>query len=143
MEWLAKAITQATKSADEFTMDDWQVPCLKSLISWSRKQFDQVHPQLVSWLASVRQQLKAATAHQPTPPTDAARPADVTCNCQYCGQLNAFLADSTSKVGRIPAREDLRQHLIGMIDRHQCDVAHSLERKGSPFSLVLTKTTGS
>jgi hypothetical protein len=37
----------------------------------------------------------------------------------------------------------MRQHLIGMIGRHACDVKHALERKGSPYSLVLTKTTGS
>ena len=35
------------------------------------------------------------------------------------------------------------QHLISIIDRHQCDVKHSLERKGNPYSLVLTKTSGS
>ena len=48
-----------------------------------------------------------------------------------------------NEVGRIPAREEMRQHLIDTIDRHQCDVKHSLERKGSPYSLVLTKTSGS
>ena len=53
------------------------------------------------------------------------------------------MADPANEVGRIPAREDMRQHLIGMIGRHQCDVHHALERKGSPYSLVLTKTTGS
>ena len=37
----------------------------------------------------------------------------------------------------------MRGHLIDMIGRHQCDVKHALERKGSPYSLVLTKTTGS
>ena len=66
-----------------------------------------------------------------------------TCKCQYCAQLKAFLADPANEVGRIAAREDMRQHLIGIIDRHQCDVKHALERKGSPYSLVLTKTTGS
>ena len=103
-----------------------------------------VPPQLLlSWLASVRQKLEAATAREPAPPADWARPADVACTCQYCAQLKAFLADPANEVGRIPAREDIRQHLIGMIDRHQCDVRHALERKGSPYSLVLTKTTGS
>ena len=63
--------------------------------------------------------------------------------CQYCAQLKGFLADVALEVGRISAREDMRRHLIDMIDRHQCDVKHSLERKGSPYSLVLTKTTGS
>jgi hypothetical protein len=128
---------------DEFSLDDCQVPSLKALVSWSRKQLGVVHPHLLSWLASVRQKLESATASQPAPPPDWARPAGVACTCQYCAQLNAFLADPANEVGRIPAREDMRQHLIGMISGHACDVKHALERQGSPYSLVLTKTTGS
>jgi hypothetical protein len=67
----------------------------------------------------------------------------VACSCQYCAQLKAFLADPAREVGRIPAREDMRHHLISMIDRHACDVKHTLECKGSPYSLVLSKTSGS
>src|SRR5271157_664718 len=97
--------------------------------------------------ALTRQQLQAPATkirhRRWVPPTDWARPADLACECQYCAQLKAFLADPANEVGRIPAREDMRQHLIGIIDRHQCDVKHSLERKGSPYSLVLTKTSGS
>ena len=142
-EDLSRVIQFVESSPDEFSLDDCQVPCLKSLMPWSQKQFGLVHPQLVSWLASVRQKLESATARQPAPPADWARPADVACTCQYCAQLKAFLADPANEVGRIPAREDMRQHLIGMIGRHHCDVKHALERKGSPYSLVLTKTTGS
>ena len=142
-EDLSHVIHFVEESPDEFSLDDCQVPCLKSLIPWSQKQFGSVHPQLVSWLVSVRQKLESATAQHPVPPPDWARPADVACECEYCAQLKAFLADPANEVGRIPAREDMRQHLIGIIDRHQCDVKHSLERKGSPYSLVLTKTTGS
>jgi hypothetical protein len=142
-EDLSHVIHFVQESPDEFSLDDCQVPCLKSLIPWSRKQFGSVLPQLVSWLVSVRQKLESATVKHPLPPTDWARPADLACECQYCAQLKAFLADPANEVGRIPAREDMRQHLIDIIDRHQCDVKHSLERKGSPYSLVLTKTSGS
>ena len=142
-EDLSRVICFAQESPDEFSLDDCQVPSLKSLIPWSRQLFGSIQPQLMSWLDSVRQQLESAIASRPVPPADWSRPADVACKCQCCTQLNAFLADSVNEVGRIPAREDMRQHLIGMIDRHQCDVKHALERKGSPFSLVLTKTSGS
>jgi hypothetical protein len=113
------------------------------LIPWSQKQFGSAHPQLASWLVSVRQQLESVTAKRPVPPTDWARSADAACNCQYCAQLKAFLADPANEIGRIQAREDRRQHLIDIIGRHQCDVKYALERKGSPYSLVLTKTSGS
>lgn len=142
-EDLSRVIRFVESSPDEFSLDDCQVPSLKSVVLWSQKQFGLVHPHLMSWLASVRQKLESATARQPAPPADWARPADVACRCQFCAQLNAFLADPANEVGRIPAREDMRQHLIGMIGRHDCDVKHALERKRSPFSLVLTKTTGS
>lgn len=140
---LSRVIQFVESSPKEFTLDDCQVPSLKSLVQWSQKRFGVVHPHVLSWLASVRQQLEAATARQPAPPGDWARPADVACTCPYCARLKAFLADLANEVGRIPAREDLRHHLIGMINQHQCDVKYALERKGSPYSLVLTKTTGS
>jgi hypothetical protein len=140
---LTRVIRFVQKTPDEFRLDECQVPSLKLLIPWSQKQFGQVHPQLTAWLASVRQQLESATARQPQPLTDWARPADVDCTCQYCAQLKAYLADPANEVGRIAAREDRRQHLIDMIRRHECDVRHTLERKGSPHCLVFTKTTGS
>jgi len=142
-EDLSRVIQFVQQSPDAFGLDDCQVPSLKSLIPWSRQQFGSVPPQLSVWLASVRQRLESATAKKPIPPADWARPADLACNCQSCAQIKTFLADPMNKVGRIPAREDLRQHLIGIIERHQCDVNYALERKGSPYSLVLTKTTGS
>ena len=49
-------------------LDDCQVPGLKLLVPWSRQRFGSVHPQLVAWLASVRQQLELATAKKPAPP---------------------------------------------------------------------------
>ena len=134
-EDLSRVLHFVEQSPDAFSLDDCQVPGLKSLIPWSRQQFGSVPPQLASWLASVRRRLESATAQKPEPPTDWARPADVACNCQYCAQLKAFLADPANEVGRIPAREDMRQHLIGIIDRHQCDVKHTLGAQGEPLFL--------
>lgn len=142
-EGLTRVIHFVQKSPDEFGLDDCQVPCLKSLVPWSKQQFGSVHPQLASWLVAIREKLESATAKRPAAPTDWARPANVDCKCRHCVQLSTFLADPASEVGRIPAREDMRRHLIGMIDQHQCDVKYAVERKGSPFSLVLTKTAGS
>jgi hypothetical protein len=132
-EDLSHVIHFVQASPDEFSLDDCQVPCLKSLIPWSQKQSGSVRPQLVSWLIAVRQQLESATARQPVPPTDWARPAEVACKCQYCAQLKAFLADPANEVGRIPAREDMRQHLIGIIAGHQCDVNMHWSARAAPI----------
>ena len=140
---LSRVIAFVQESPDDFRLHECPAPALKSLIPWSQGRFGSVHPQLASWLGAVRQELESATAEHPTPPTDWSRPADVDCKCRYCAELNTFLADPAREIGRIPAREDMRQHVIGHIHRHQCDVKHTVERKGSPYSLVLTKTKGS
>jgi hypothetical protein len=36
-----------------------------------------------------------------------------------------------------------RQHLHRVIDSHRCDCTHVTERRGSPQTLVCTKTTAS
>lgn len=140
---LSRVIEFVEGLPDAFSFDDDQVPSLQALVPWSLKRFGVVHPRLRAWLTSVRQKLELATASPPAPPADWARPAEVACACPYCARLNAFLADPANAVGRIPAREDMRRHLIDKMAMHSCDVKHVLERKGSPYSLVLTKTTGS
>lgn len=140
---LQRLIAFVQARPDDFDLDICLVPCLKEVIPWASQQCGVIPTPLRDWLNSVRQHLAAATASPPQPPTDLARPAPVTCACRYCAQLNSFLSDPLQDVGRIPAREDIRQHVIGEISRHQCDVKHTLDRHGSPYSLVLTKTTGS
>lgn len=142
-EDLARVLQVIEQSPETFTLDHGQVPALLSLIPWSRKRFGEVPPRLTAWLASVRRRLEAATARRPEPPTNWARPAELSCTCEYCKQLRAFLTDPASEVGRIAAREDRRRHLTHVINQDRCDVKTREERKGSPYSLVLTKTTGS
>lgn len=142
-EDFARVIRFVQESPDDFRLQAGLVPSLKTLVPWAKKRYGAVPPPLQEWLDSVREQLEALTAQAPEPPSDWTRPAEVSCKCEYCAQLKAFLADPENEVGRIPAREDIRRHLMDTINRHNCDVKHELERKGSPFSLVLTKTTGS
>jgi hypothetical protein len=142
-EDLSRVIGFVQSSPQTFRLDECQVPVLKTLVPWSQKRFGSVPPQLASWLEDVRRQLESATASRPAPPADWRRPATITCKCQFCEKLTAFLDDPASETTRIPAAERSRQHLIDMIGQGQCDVKHSLERKGSPYSLVLTKTAAS
>ncbi len=142
-EELSRLVGFVREPANAFNFDDFQVPCLKSLIPWTRKTLGEVPPPLATWLQAARAQLESATAQAPAPPPDWARPSDVKCACRYCVQLRSFLADPTQAAGRIAAAESARTHLISTIQHRQCDVKHALERKGSPFSLVLTKSLGS
>ncbi|QDU24211.1 2OG-Fe(II) oxygenase [Urbifossiella limnaea] len=139
----ARVIRYVRESPSDFTLDYGQVPALKELVPWSRERFGSVYPPLRAWLDAVRAELERATAAEPTPPADWARPATVECRCNFCTQLNTFLADPAAGVGRIPAGEDSRRHVIQQVERHRSDVTHRLERTGRPYTLVLTKTTGS
>jgi hypothetical protein len=94
-------------------------------------------------LEHCRTELRAATAHPIEPPADWAREAGLDCNCEDCKALRQFLRDPAQRVGRFPLRKDRRQHLHQQIDRHQCDCTHVTERRGSPQTLVCTKTQGS
>ncbi len=88
-------------------------------------------------------ELRAATARPIEPPTDWSRPAELKCKCEDCRMLSRFLQDPEQKVGRFPLRKERRQHLHGQIDAHRCDCTHVTERRGSPQTLVCTKTQAS
>ena len=53
------------------------------------------------------------------------------------------IRDPEQRVGRFPLRKDRRQHLHQQIDKHRLDLTHVTERKGSPQTLVCTKTQAS
>lgn len=142
-EGFSRVIQFVESNPGQFTLEHGQVPALKQIVPWSIRRFTAIPEPLQIWLTAVRRQLETATAHEPEPPADWTRPSVVSCRCEYCVRLRVFLKDPTAEVGRIPAREDIRSHLIQEIDRQRFDVTHKLEKLRSPFSLVLTKTQGS
>ncbi|KAI1381983.1 hypothetical protein F4677DRAFT_11617 [Hypoxylon crocopeplum] len=77
---------------------------------------------------------------QPASSTNLVRPA-VKCtegDCVDCKSLNAFLRQSNQKVGRFALAERRRKHLTNQLYGIECST--STERKGSPHTLVVTKT---
>jgi hypothetical protein len=88
-------------------------------------------------------ELRAATAQAPEPPKDWKREAKLGCKCEDCAALSRFLRDPVERVGRFPMNKQRRQHLHRQIDQHGCDCTHVTERKGSPQTLVCTKTQNS
>lgn len=88
-------------------------------------------------------ELRAATAHPIEPPKDWKREAKLGCRCEDCIALSRFLRDPTERVGRFPMNSQRRRHLHQQISKHRCDVKHVTGRKGSPQTLVCTKTQDS
>lgn len=88
-------------------------------------------------------ELRAATVHPVAAPKDWKREAKLGCPCEDCVALSRFLRDPAERVGRFPLNKQRRQHLHQQIDQHRCDITHVTERKGSPQTLVCTKTQDS
>jgi hypothetical protein len=62
------------------------------------------------------------------------------CTCPLCAELSAFLADPGRRSYEWPLAERKRQHVHIRIDASELPVRHETRRKGSPYTLVLTKT---
>ncbi|MFN0052207.1 MAG: 2OG-Fe(II) oxygenase [Planctomycetales bacterium] len=140
---LERLIAFVQQNREQFSLQFGQVAALKSLIPWSQKRLGAIPVALRNWLRALRSELESATAAAPIPPGTWTRPSSTGCDCKYCRELRAFLADPDAEIGRIAAAEQDRSHLIGRISQYRYDVTHTLERRGSPYKLVLKKTNGS
>ena len=87
--------------------------------------------------------LLARSATPPETPKTWKIAAPVKCRCEHCAKLRAFCKDPAAKTARFPLREELRDHLQEIIERHRLDIEHVTERRGSPYTLVCTKTRSS
>jgi hypothetical protein len=96
-----------------------------------------------AWSAKVATSLEQQTAIVPQAPTNHARAGLTACDCADCRLLDAFLRDPRRPRERFPLRESRRQHLQDIIRQQACDVETTVERRGSPYALVCTKTQAS
>ena len=77
------------------------------------------------------------------PPSDWRRSCVVSCSCQYCQELNAFLADPGRRAWTFKAAEAKRRHLQEKVRQDRCDLDLATEKRGSPHGLVCTKNQAS
>ena len=63
------------------------------------------------------------------------------CSCPDCGALSGFLAEPARRVFEWPLAKDRRRHVHSRIDSAELPISHQTRRKGSPYTLVLTKTS--
>ena len=87
--------------------------------------------------------LLARSATPPEEPRDWTIDADTGCRCEHCRRLRDFCNDPAARIARFPLRKVLRAHLHQTIDGRGLDIEHVTERRGSPFTLVCTKTRAS
>jgi hypothetical protein len=94
--------------------------------------------------------IEAAVAHLQTrialplaPPADWRREATLTCRCERCAALARFLDDPVEPRWTYRAVQADRGHVETTILNSRPDVATQTLRKGSPHSLICTKTNAS
>ncbi len=87
--------------------------------------------------------LRARIAEDLSPPADWRRDNRLTCSCAHCTGLARFLADPANKTWMLRAVQAERSHVQSIIASSKCDVATETLRKGSPHTLVCTKTLAS
>jgi hypothetical protein len=63
------------------------------------------------------------------------------CGCELCGTLGGFLADRGERTLEWPLSEARRRHVKDQIRAAELPVRHEVWKFGSPYTLVLTKTS--
>jgi len=88
---------------------------------------------------SARQRLDAACRAPARAAGDWSIDHPLTCPCDLCAELATFLASPTDVTHRWPLNKERRKHIHPELDAARLPVTHHTERRGSPYTLVLTK----
>jgi len=130
----------ATLIADPetYSPDTVLVPALAHMRQ--RRECESADPALLRLWKYAAEFLLLRSEFPPRKPTDWAQPVKLDCRCADCRQLQSFAEDPAQKIYRFRIRKDRRQHLHRTIESQQMDMTHQTERKGSPQTLVCTKT---
>ena len=89
------------------------------------------------------ERLLARSETPPVAPQDWRIETNAGCGCAHCQDLRAFCRDPDATTARFSMREDLRNHLQGVIGRADLDLDTQTEKKGRPYTLVCTKNRAS
>ncbi len=139
---LAKLLERIRKNEGQEILTKVHVPVLLQLRPWLESPG--ARPKSLNrWINDTADRLMHVIASPPRYPTDWRRRSNTSCNCRDCKTLSQFLDDPDTKTLRLPLVEDRRRHLHQMIDSKRFDVTHVTERRGRPYTLVMTKTIAS
>ncbi len=87
-----------------------------------------------------RRVLEGCVARPPRPADDWSIRMPPGCSCELCGTLAGFLSDPARKIMEWPLAKAGRAHIHSRVSGADLPVSHVTRRKGSPYTLVLTKT---
>ena len=115
------------------------IPAAQEIQKWPKKTAIQTkaHRKLIDFCIA---ELLLLTKEPVEEPKDWVQNITIQCDCEDCEQLQRFLLHPKQQVCYFRVRKDRRRHLHEEIKARRCDLTHVTERKGSPFTLVCTKT---
>lgn len=137
---LKKAIELFQALTDKFDAVSVQVPVVRELQPFLQKHPPRNMKPIEGWLKTLVSLLEQRTAEEPQQPGDYAREAVLKCKCANCATVNRFLESPDQKEFAFRARQDLRGHVEQNITRDKADLRTETIRKGSPQTLLCTKT---
>ncbi len=85
-------------------------------------------------------ELRGALAKPERKAGDWSLPVKLSCSCELCRDLSRFLSRADQSRLLWPLAKERRAHLHGTIESHCLPVEHVTHRRGSPYTLVLTKS---
>lgn len=143
LDLLGRLVEHVLGHRKKYGFTQTQIPALLSLRKWLESSLEQACPPLRHWLTVIREELEGRAANPPEAPTDWRRGSKMSCDCEDCGHVRRFLDDPSKEILRFPVAKERRRHLHQVIDRNRLDLTHETERRGSPYTLVCTKTSAS
>jgi hypothetical protein len=130
-----RAVTYALAWPKTYDLDRILVPALRDM----KRSDPAIQPLRAACLAHLR----ARIAEPLAPPVDWRRASKVSCTCEHCRQLTAYLDDPAQRVWILRAVEHVRGHVEETIRRCHVDLDTRTDRHGRPYSLICSKNQAS
>ena len=140
---LAEVVDKLVNAPDIVPPDHTLPPVLSKLGLAFHAQASKSGAFARSWQHSASVLLARSRTTPPEPTDWVVSAKGLGCGCEYCAELVRFCADPVATTHRIPVRRELRSHLRSVIERAGADLSCETERKGSPYTLICTKTRDS
>ncbi len=140
---LAKTLELIQQLREKFDPVAVQIPVACALPPFLTQHRPKNMQAVENWLNALQALLEQRTAEEPQPPADFAREPVIVCTCANCKSINTFLTAPEAKEFAFRARQDLRGHVEQNIRQYKADLSTVTIRKGSPQTLLCTKTNES
>jgi len=139
---LQEAVEHFINEKKHYKIHEILIPVVKNIGSWIKEQ-PHVKPPYFKLLEYCAAELKKATSTPIEEPKDWKQDIKLSCKCADCKQLQSFLKEPETQVYYFRVKEERRRHLHNQIKTHVPDMTHVTDRRGSPYTLVCTKTRDS